>query len=313
LSTKEHHTTFLKQTAKRLGFAYIGISEAGRLDDQARQLEAWLEGGNHGKMSYMENHFEKRIDPTRLVPGAKSVVSLLYNYHNPDRQKDPEAPRISQYAFGEDYHHVIKEKLHALLFHLQEEVGAVQGRCFVDSAPVMERAWAERSGLGWNGKHTLLIHPRAGSYFFLAELMIDLPLQPDQPLRDFCGSCRRCIDACPTGAIAQEGYMLDASKCISYLTIELKGDIPTPFGGQMENWMFGCDICQEVCPWNRFATRHQEPRFDPTDELFSMTEREWIELTREVFNRLFRKSAVKRTRYQGLKRNIKFIKQQAPN
>lgn len=304
----EKHTLLLKNEVHRLGFSFVGISKAERLDAEAQNLENWLNQGFHGKMSYMENHFEKRIDPTKLVPGAKSVVSLMYNYHNPEKQKDSTAPKISQYAYGKDYHHIIKGKLRELMQFLNQEIGEIEGRCFVDSAPVLERDWAKRSGIGWVGKNTLLIHPKAGSYFFLAELIIDLELEADAPIKDFCGTCTRCIDACPTDAISEDGYFMDGSKCISYLTIELKENIPTSFQGKMENWMFGCDICQQVCPWNRFATRHSEPNFEPHPDLLEMTENDWEEITEEVFREIFRKSAVKRTKYSGLKKNIQFLK-----
>ena len=258
-------------------------------------------------MAYMEGHFDLRIDPTLLVPGAKTVICLSFNYHNPDRPSDPEAPRISQYAYGEDYHHVIKEKLKALLSFIQAEIGEVDGRCFVDSAPVMEREWAKRAGLGWNGRNTLTIHPKKGSYFFLAEIICNLPLVYDEPMKDFCGTCRRCIDACPTQAISPQGYFLDASRCISYLTIELRDDLPKEFVGKMDNWMFGCDICQEVCPWNRFAKRHSESAFEPHPDLLSFSAQDWKEITSEVFAQIFKKSAVKRTKYAGLKRNIDYM------
>lgn len=280
------------------------------MEEEARRLEAWLRQGAHGQMAYMENHFDLRTDPTKLVPGAKSVICLTFNYHNPEKQKDPEAPRISQYAYGQDYHYLIKHRLKSLLYFMQEKIGAVSGRCFVDSAPVLERDWARRAGLGWNGRNTLTIHPRRGSYFFLAEIICDLPLAYDDPIRDHCGTCRRCIDACPTEAISPEGYFLDASKCISYLTIELREAIPAGFKGKLDNWMFGCDVCQEVCPWNRFAHRHDEPAFEPHPDLLNMTKRDWVELTEEVFGQLFRKSAVKRTRFSGLQRNIKFLEEQ---
>jgi epoxyqueuosine reductase len=260
-------------------------------------------------MAYMENYFDLRIDPTQLVPGAKTVICLAYNYHNPDKQVDPEAPKISQYSYGQDYHFVVKDKLKSLLDFMRQEIGEVDGRCFVDSAPVMEREWAQRAGLGWNGRHTLTIHPRQGSYFFLAEIICDLPLVYDDPIRDHCGTCRRCIDACPTEAISPEGYFLDASKCISFLTIELREAIPASFQGKMDNWMFGCDVCQEVCPWNRFAKRHEEPAFEPHPDLLQMTRRDWLELTEEVFGRVFKKSAVKRAKYAGLQRNIRFLEE----
>ncbi len=302
-----HHTKLIRQLAGQHGFSYIGFARAERLDQEARRLETWLNMGYQGKMGYLENHFEKRIDPTKLVPGSKSVISLLYNYHSKRSQQDPAAPKISTYAYGTDYHLVLKKKLKWLIADIREKIGNIEGRCFVDSAPVLERDWAKRSGLGWVGKHTLLIHPRAGSYFFLAELIVDLETVPDRPIKDHCGTCRRCIEACPTEAISPEGYLLDGSKCISYLTIELKDQIPTEFGGKMENWMFGCDICQQVCPWNRFAQEHNEPEFEPSNELLAKPKSDWIELTEEVFNRLFAKSAVKRTKYSGLKRNIAFL------
>ncbi len=300
-------TALLRREANRLGFAQVGISKAGRLDEAAQRLEDWLHQGHHGQMSYMENHFEKRVDPTKLVPGAKSVVSLLYNYHNPDVPKDSDAPQISSYAYGQDYHHIIKHKLKELVHTLESEIGAIQGRVFVDSAPVMEREWAAKGGLGWIGRHTLAIHPQRGSYFFLAELIIDAAFDYDESLRDHCGACRKCIDACPTDAISDKGYVLDGSKCISYLTIELKDEIPSAFKDQMEDWIFGCDICQQVCPWNRFSERHSEPAFEPHPDLLDMKKEDWQEITEEVFRDLFRKSAVKRTKFSGLKRNIAFL------
>lgn len=306
-TSTELHTQLIRAEAYRLGFSFVGIAEARQLDDEARRLEQWLAKGLHGSMAYLENHFDKRIDPRQLVPGARSVISLLYNYHTPQRQHDPEAPQISRYAYGEDYHFVIKRKLKDLLAFIQREIGQADGRVFVDSAPVLERDWAKWAGNGWVGKHTLLIHPKAGSWFFLAEIILDLPLSYDGPMRDHCGTCRRCIDACPTQAISPNGYVLDASRCISYLTIELKEAIPEAFAPQMDNWMFGCDVCQEVCPWNRFAKPHEEPSFEPSPELLGMSKRDWVELTEETFGRVFRKSAVKRTRYAGLLRNIHFL------
>jgi epoxyqueuosine reductase len=304
----EQNTERIRAEAHRLGFEFVGFARAERLDAEARRLEAWLQQGAHGKMAYMENHFDLRIDPTKLVPGAKTVICLTFNYHNPDKQEDAEAPKISQYAYGEDYHFVVKDRLKALLAYMQAEIGEINGRCFVDSAPVLEREWARRAGIGWNGRHTLTIHPRRGSYFFLAEIICDLELVHDDPIRDHCGTCRRCIDACPTEAISPEGYFLDASKCISYLTIELRDEIPAGFKSQMDNWMFGCDVCQDVCPWNRFAKRHEEPDFEPHPDLLGMDRRAWLELTEEVFGKIFKKSAVKRVKYAGLKRNINFLK-----
>ncbi len=306
--TKAEYTHLLKMEAHRLGFDFVGIAKAEYMDEEARRLEAWLKNGMHGRMSYMENHFDKRVDPTLLVPGAKSVLSLMYNYFPEEGQSDEEAPKIAKYAYGEDYHFVIKRKLKTLLQFIQEKIGEVEGRCFVDSAPVLERDWAKRAGTGWIGKNTLLIHPKQGSYFFLAELIIDLELEYDGPIKDYCGTCRRCIDACPTEAIADDGYWVDGSKCISYFTIELKEAIPEDYQGKFENWAFGCDICQEVCPWNRFAKAHQEPAFDPHPELLGMTKGDWEEITEEVFRKVFRRSAVKRTKYKGLKRNIDFLK-----
>lgn len=297
----------IKEEAYRLGFSFVGVATAEFMEPEARRLEEWLAQGMHGKMGYMANHFEKRVDPTKLVPGAKSVISLLYNYHNPTPQKDKTAPKISQYAYGEDYHFVIKDKLKSLFAYIQATIGEIDGRVFVDSAPVLERDWALRAGNGWVGKHTLLIHPKAGSYFFLAELISDLELPPDAPMKDYCGTCRRCIDACPTEAIAPDGYLVDGSKCISYLTIELKEELPTAFQSKMENWMFGCDICQQVCPWNRFATPHSEPAFEPHADLLEMKKEDWQELTEETFRKVFRRSAVKRTKFSGLKRNINFL------
>jgi len=301
------HTDLIRAEALRLGFAFVGFAKAERLDDAAVRLEQWLRQGAHGRMAYMENHFDLRIDPTRLVPGAKTVICLAYNYYNDADQADPDAPKISQYAYGTDYHFVVKDRLKALLQYIQDEIGAVEGRCFVDSAPVMEREWAQRAGLGWNGRHTLTIHPRQGSFFFLAEIICDLPLCYDDPIRDHCGTCRRCIEACPTEAISPQGYFLDASKCISYLTIELREAIPSEFKDRMEQWAFGCDICQDVCPWNRFSKRHQEPAFEPHPELLQMSRREWLEMTEETFGKLFRKSAVKRVKYAGLMRNVAWI------
>ena len=301
------YTHLIKEEAYRLGFEFIGISRAEKMEEEARRLEQWLNKGMHGKMQYMENHFEKRIDPTKLVEGARSVISLMYNYHSDEKATDPAAPKISQYAYGQDYHFIIKEKLRNLLTFIQEQIGEVSGRCFVDSAPVLERDWAKRSGIGWVGKNTLMINPRSGSYYFLAELIIDLDLEYDGPMKDYCGRCRRCIDACPTEAIHPDGYWVDGSKCISYFTIELKEAIPEDYKGKFENWAFGCDICQEVCPWNRFAKKHSEPAFEPHEDLLKMDKQEWQEITEEVFRKVFRKSAVKRTKYKGLKRNIDFL------
>jgi epoxyqueuosine reductase len=297
----------VKGIARHHGFAFAGIARAEHMAPEARRLEKWLGNGYHGKMGYMEGHFDLRTDPTKLVPGAKSVVSLLYNYYSKKQQTDPQAPKISMYAFGKDYHKVIRKKLKTLLGDLRKEFGDINGRCFVDSAPVLERDWARRAGVGWTGKNTLLINPKAGSYFFLSELIIDLELEPDTPIQDHCGTCTKCIEACPTDAIAESGYILDASRCISYLTIELREEIPTEFKDSMENLIFGCDICQDVCPWNRFSQPHQEPQFEPDDDLLSMSADAWHEMTEDVFENVFRDSAVKRTKYTGLRRNLDFV------
>jgi len=304
----QQRTHFIKSKAYEMGFEFVGVAKAERMDEEAKRLEEWLNRGYHGKMQYMENHFEKRIDPTKLVEGSKSVITLLYNYFPEENQKDQTAPKIAKYAYGKDYHFVIKDKLKSFLQTINEEIGEVHGRCFVDSAPVMERDWAKRSGVGWIGKNTLLIHPKQGSFFFLAELIIDLELEADAPIKDYCGRCTRCIDACPTEAISPEGYILDGSKCISYLTIELKEALPNEFKGKMENWMFGCDICQDVCPWNRFSKKHQEPEFKPHPDLLKMKKEDWEEVTEDVFRKIFKKSAVKRTKFDGLKRNIDFLR-----
>lgn len=303
-----HNTLIVKRIAADIGFDFCGISKAERLDKEAPRLEAWLKKEAHGKMSYMENHFDKRLDPRLLVPGAKSIISLLYNYY-PERDLSSEKPenhKIAKYAYGKDYHFVIKDKLKTFMKVISEEIGEVDGRVFVDSAPVMERQWAEKSGLGWLGKNTLLINKQQGSFFFLAELIIDLELEQDGPIKDYCGTCTRCIDACPTDALTP--YELDAKKCISYLTIELKNDIPSQFKDQMEGWAFGCDICQDVCPWNRFSKPHQEPEFHANEELKSLFNNNWEDLTKEIFQEAFRKSAVKRTKLEGLKRNLEFLK-----
>ena len=304
---KNQYSQFIKNEAKRLGFLNCGIAKAAFLETEAPRLEAWLNNGYQGSMAYMENHFDKRLDPRLLVDDAKSIVSLSFNYY-PSQFQNSESYKISKYAYGQDYHHVIKSKLRALLASIQDEIGAVNGRCFVDSAPVLERAWAERAGLGWNGKHSLLIEKQKGSFFFLAELIIDLELEYDAPTKtDHCGECTRCIDACPTEAILPNN-VIDSNKCISHLTIELKDSIPNQFKNDMENWMFGCDICQDVCPWNRFSKPHNEPLFAPKEALLNFNKKDWEEITEETFGKIFQKSAVKRTKYSGLKRNIAFLK-----
>lgn len=304
---KHQLTGQLKQKALELGFEQVAIARAEELTEEAKRLEDWLNKGYHGQMQYMENHFDKRIDPRKLVEGAKSVVCLLFNYFPTQVQSDPKTPKLAKYAYGQDYHFVLKDKLKQLLDWLLNEVGEVNGRCFVDSAPVLERDWGKRSGLGWVGKNTLLLSPQRGSFFFLAELIVDVEFVYDNPIKDYCGSCRRCIVACPTDAISENGYLMDGSKCISYLTIELRDEIPPQFKGQMENWMFGCDICQDVCPWNRFSKPHTEAAFEPASELLEMTKKDWLELTEEVFQKIFKKSAVKRSKYSGLMRNLRFL------
>lgn len=308
LTNVEERTNFVKATARRLGFSFCGISRAEFLDEEAPKLEEWLNRGYQGKMGYLENFFDKRLDPTLLVPGAKSVVSLLYNYF-PKQELGGSTYKIARYAYGEDYHTVVREKLNTFMDELRSAIGDVNGRAFVDSAPVMERAWAKRSGLGWIGKNSLLLNREAGSYFFLAELIIDLELNYDGPIKDYCGTCTACMDACPTDAIP-EPYVVDGSKCISYFTIELKEEIPSDVHGKFDNWIFGCDICQEVCPWNRFARPHDEPRFEPPEELRSMTTNDWREITEERFRYVFRNSPLKRTKYQGIKRNLRFVDDQ---
>lgn len=304
----ERHTNFIKTKAKELGFFYCGISEAGFLESESKRLESWLKNDYQGNMNYMNNHFDKRLDPRLLVDDAKSVVSLLLNYYPNEVQKEEDSPKISKYAYGADYHFVIKDKLKTFMKAIYENIGEVGGRVFVDSAPVMDKAWAAKSGIGWVGKNSNLIHPKHGSFFFIAELILDLKLLPDGPIKDYCGTCTRCIDACPTDAIV-EPYVVDGSKCISYLTIELKDEIiPSYFKGKMDNWMFGCDICQDVCPWNRFSTPTKENAFDPHEKLVQMNKADWEDLTEDIFKELFKKSAVKRTKFKGLTRNIDFLK-----
>ncbi len=306
MGIKEKYTALIKTEAKRLGFMSCGISKAQFLEEEAPRLEKWLNNNMHGEMRYMENHFDKRLDPTKLVEDSKSVVSLLLNYF-PEEEQSQNSFKISKYAYGTDYHFVIKDKLKVLLQFIQEEIGEVSGRAFVDSAPVLDKAWAAKSGLGWIGKHSNLLTQQVGSFYFIAELIIDLELEYDSPTTDHCGTCTACIDACPTQAIV-EPYVVDGSKCISYFTIELKENIPTAFKGQFDDWMFGCDVCQDVCPWNRFSKPHNEPLFNPHPELLSMTKKDWEEITEETFRKVFKKSAVKRTKFSGLKRNIRFLK-----
>jgi len=298
----------IKRKAKELGFSSCGISHAEELTEEARYLESWLNQDRHGKMNYMLNHFDKRIDPTKLVDGARSVISLSFNYYTEQKQSDPDAPKIAMYALGQDYHTVVRDRLEKLLEYIRSEAGDVNGRCFVDSAPVLEKAWAQRSGVGWIGKNTNLLTKRQGSYFFLAEIIVDIDLEYDSPVKDYCGSCTQCIDACPTQAI-YEPYKLDASKCISYFTIELKDQmLPDDYKGKFDNWMYGCDICQQVCPINSQARPHHVQEFEPLSDVLDMKKAEWEALTEDSFKKLFKHSAVKRTKYSGLKRNIEFLR-----
>jgi len=302
----QKYTQLIKDTAKKLGFQSCGISKARFLAEEEARLSQWLSQKKQGEMAYMENHFDMRLDPRKLVDGAKSVISLSYNYFTSEKQSDPNAPKISKYAYGEDYHFVVKNKLKSLLTIIQTEIGNVNARVFVDSAPIMEKAWAQQAGLGWIGKNANLINQQNGSFFFLAEIIIDIDLSYDAPVTDHCGTCTKCIDACPTEAIVAP-YVVDGSKCISYFTIELKNEFPKEVKGKFDNWMFGCDICQDVCPWNKFAKPHQEKLFEPSTALLSMNKKEWEEITAETFQVLFKNSAVKRTKFEGLKRNINWL------
>lgn len=307
INNPSKYSQLIQTEAKRLGFLSCGISKAGFLEEEAPRLEKWLNKNMNGQMQYMENHFDKRLDPTKLVEDSKSVISLLLNYY-PSEEQNQDSFKLSKYAYGTDYHFVIKDKLKTLLHYIQEEIGDVHGRAFVDSAPVLDKAWAAKSGLGWIGKHSNLLTQQVGSFYFIAELIIDLDLEYDSATTDHCGTCTACIDACPTEAIT-EPYVVDGSKCISYFTIELKENIPTDFKGKFDDWMFGCDVCQDVCPWNRFSKSHNEPLFNPHPELLSMTKKDWEDITQDVFSKVFQKSAVKRTKFSGLKRNINFLKE----
>lgn len=307
LSQEAGRAQLVKDEALRLGFDFCGISRADFLEEEAPRLEKWLLQNRHGKMAYMANHFDKRLDPRKLVEGARSVISLLYNYYPEEKKQKPSAPKISKYAYGTDYHFVVKDKLKELMFVLREKIGDINGRAFVDSAPVLEKAWAKKSGLGWIGKNANLITRQQGSFLFIAELIIDINLSPDGPIEDYCGTCKRCIDACPTEAIISP-QVVDGSKCISYFTIELKEEIPQSMKGQFEDWVFGCDVCQDVCPWNRFSKAHKEKFFEPKDAMMQMNRKDWEEISEDVFNKIFESSAVQRTGYKGLKRNLSFIR-----
>ena len=306
INNKEKYTQLIKAESKRLGFLSCGISKAGFLEEEAPRLENWLNNQMNGQMSYMENHFDKRLNPTLLVDDAKSVISLLLNYY-PSEIQNQDSYKISKYAYGQDYHHVIKEKLKELLHFIQTEIGEVSGRAFVDSAPVLDKAWAAKSGLGWVGKNSNLITQKVGSFYFIAELIIDLELDYDAPTTDHCGSCTACLDACPTEAIVAP-YVVDGSKCISYFTIELKDNLPQEMKGKFDDWMFGCDICQDVCPWNRFSKPHNEPLFQANSDILNFSKSDWEEITVDTFQKVFKNSAVKRTKYEGLLRNINFLK-----
>ena len=305
-SNKKKQTHKIKTEANRLGFSFCGIAKAQFLEEEAPKLEYWLNHHMHGKMQYMENHFDKRLDPTKLVDGSKSIITLMYNYYPKEEQRE-DTFQISKYAYGEDYHKVIKKKLLEFVQFIEDNIGAINARVFVDSAPVLERAWAQKSGLGWIGKNGMLINKKQGSFFFLAEIILDLELDYDNPVTDHCGTCTACIDACPTEALLPD-KVVNGSKCISYFTIELKDEIiPNELRGKFENWMFGCDVCQDVCPWNRFSKPHHEPMFNPNKRMLDLSKNEWEELTEEIYREIFKRSAVKRSGFKGLKRNIAFI------
>jgi len=308
LNLSESYTRIVKSTAKELGFDYCGIAKAVKLNEDAARFETWLQQGFHGSMQYMEKYFDLRIDPTLLVPGAKSVITLMLNYF-PSQQQKNTTPKISKYAFGKDYHEVIKSKLNNFLFMLQEKIGDIHGRGFVDSAPVLERTWAQRSGLGWIGRNGNLITKQQGSFFFLATLITDLELLYDDPfVKDYCGTCRRCIDACPTNAIL-DNKVINGSRCISYFTIELKEMLlPDEMQDKFQNWMFGCDICQDVCPWNRFSKPASEAAFTPIPEILNLSTKEWENITEDSFKKIFRESPLKRAKFKGIRRNLKFIR-----
>ncbi len=308
MSQIDQYTRIVKNTAQSLGFGYCGIAKAEQLDEDARRLEAWLNQNRNGSMQYMENHFDLRIDPRKLVPGAKSVITLLQNYY-PEQRQAADAPKISKYAYGKDYHEVIRAKLKQFLLQLNQQIGSIQGRGFVDSAPVLERAWAVKSGAGWIGKNGNLINKQQGSFYFIATLVVDLELQYDDPFaKDYCGTCHKCVDVCPTNAIL-ENKIVDGSKCISYFTIELKDQlIPNQMKGQFDNWMFGCDSCQDVCPWNRFSKQHQEPELSPIPEVLNLSTAQWEDLSETAFKTIFKDSPIKRSKWSGIMRNLDFIK-----
>lgn len=307
LQALTERSSFVKEIADKHGFMSCGISQSGFLEQEAPRLTSWLQQGYHGQMKWMENHFDKRLDTTKLVEDSKSVISLAFNYY-PETQQTQDTPKIAKYAYGEDYHFVLKDKLRMMIDELQQRFGQFHARVFVDSAPVLERAWAAKAGLGWIGKHSLLLSKKQGSFFFLAQIICDVEMAYDAPVTDHCGSCTACIDACPTEAII-DNHIVDSNKCISYLTIELKEEIPTSFKGQMEDWVFGCDICQDVCPWNRFSKPHSEKRFAPKPAILENNWQDWEEITEDMFKDIFKRSAVKRTKFSGFLRNLRFAKQ----
>jgi epoxyqueuosine reductase len=302
----KQHSHIIKQEAQKLGFDFCGISKAEFLEQEAPKLDMFLKNNYHGEIKYLENYFDKRLDPRLLHPSTKTVVSLMLNYF-PENQQIDKTYKVAKYAYGEDYHDVIKQKCNDLITEIQKKLGHINARCFVDSAPIMERVWAEKSGLGWVGKNGLIINPKRGSFFFLAEILIDIECEVDSPIKDYCGTCNKCVEACPTEAILPN-KTLNAQKCISYLTIELKNELPTEFKNKTENWIFGCDICQDVCPWNRFSKQHQNQAFNPISEVLEFTKNDWENLENEQFNQIFKKSAIKRTKFAGLKRNIDYNK-----
>lgn len=307
MQNRTKHTQMIKKEAERLGFLSCGISKAEFLESEAPRLEKWLSNNMHGEMIYMENYFDKRLDPRLLVDGAKTVISLLMNYY-PSQFQVEDSYKLSKYAYGRDYHGVIKKRMSELTAFIRNNIGEINSEIFIDSAPVLDKAWAVKSGLGWMGKNTNLISKKTGSFFFIAEIICDLDLDYDTIATDHCGSCTACIDACPTQAIEQP-YVVNGSKCISYFTIELQNQIPKEMKGKLDDWMYGCDVCQDVCPWNRFSKPHNEPLFEPRANLLELTKSDWNALNKEIYNKVFKKSAVKRIKFEGLVKNIEFIKE----
>ena len=308
MNLKKNYSDFIKNKSIELGFISCGISKSGFLENEIGRFESWLKDNYHGQMSYMERNFDKRMDTTKLVAGSKSVISLLFNYY-PSKEINNDSFKISKYAYGKDYHFIIKDKLKSLLSSMRNEIGEIDGRVFVDSAPIMEKAWAKKSGLGWIGKNTNLISKKTGSFFFIAEIIVDLELEYDGEVTDHCGSCTACLDACPTDAL-YEPYKIDASKCISYFTIELKDQFPNDLKKDFNDWIFGCDICQDVCPWNKFSIPNKEPLLNPKNEINQYSKKDWLELTDEVFKVVFKETPLERTKFKGLKRNIQYANEQ---